>query len=106
MTGDKMHKCRDCDREIPEHIPCCIYCKSKYMKEGTCWWCGVRPRKERRGKAKQSQYCVECHAVPKGIKSSFTNTNERTLSTRGSDIKGRKCLSAQQAAHMQEPGED
>ena len=92
------HKCCDCDRQIPAHIPCCIFCKTKYRKAGTCWWCRMRPVKTRQKGGPQSQYCVHCQELDKGFR--LTKVKERTLSSRGVESRGRSARSPQQMAHL------
>lgn len=97
MTTE-LHKCRDCDRQIPVHVPCCIYCKSKYTKAGICWWCGELPVKPRSKNGQQSVYCAGCQQLKKGLlESEFPG---RTLSWKGTEYKGRKLLSPQRSSHL------
>ncbi len=58
-TDVALHSCEACDRQIPEHIALCIYCKSQRRKKGVCIMCGVAARKEKT-RGQQSDYCEIC----------------------------------------------
>lgn len=96
----EMHQCRDCERQIPAHIPCCIYCKGKLKAQGICWYCGERPVKPAKPGKQQSQYCAECQPLSKKLLPPFVH--ERTLDWHGTEARGRRHRSSQQAAHLPE----
>ena len=96
--SEGLHKCRDCDRQIPEHIPVCIYCKPAYKARGICWYCGEEPIKPAKNGKQQSQYCVGCQQLSKGLLP--RPVIDKTLSWRGTETRGRRCITAQQAAHI------
>lgn len=100
---DALHKCRDCDRMIPEHVPCCIYCKPKYRARGICWYCGEAPVKPKQPGKPQSQYCVGCQQLSKSLLPKEANV--RNLNWRGTESRGRRHYNSQQAAHMDDTQE-
>lgn len=93
----EMHKCLHCDRQLPETAFCCVYCRSKYRREGTCWYCGKRPVKEK------SEYCEICQVLPKPWHK-FTKRDApdpvRSLYSRGAENAGRKLLSPARSGYL------
>ena len=38
-----MHKCAGCERQIPEDVKFCLYCRNNLRKQGLCEVCGKEP---------------------------------------------------------------
>lgn len=59
--SEQLHKCHGCDRQIPESINFCVYCKSDLRKKGLCLKCGQNPIKTREQCRGQLAFtCMEC----------------------------------------------
>lgn len=103
LMNEKLHKCRDCDRQIPAHIPVCIYCKGAYKRRGICWYCGELPVKPAKPGKQQSQYCAGCQQLAKALIPKVENV--RTMAWSGTESRGRRYRGVQQSAHLP-PDED
>jgi hypothetical protein len=57
------HKCGGeiCNNQIPVGRNFCLICQHRLIKAGLCAKCGKNPRKEKRGRSQQSNYCEACY---------------------------------------------